>query len=44
MSVDIHPTAIVAKGAELADSVSVGPFSIIGEHARIGARTEILPT
>ena len=42
MSVQVHPTAIVAKGAELADGVSVGPYSIIGEHARIGARTQIL--
>lgn len=42
MSVEIHPTALVAKGAELADGVSVGPFSIIGENVRIGARTQIL--
>jgi UDP-N-acetylglucosamine acyltransferase len=42
VSVDIHPTAIVAKGAELADGVSIGPYSLIGEHARIGARTEVL--
>ena len=42
MSVDIHPTAIIAKGAELADGVSIGPYSIIGEHVRIGARTQIL--
>ena len=42
MSVDIHPTAIVAKGAELADGVSVGPYSIIGEHVKIGPRTQVL--
>ena len=42
LAVEIHPTALVAKGAELADGVSVGPYSIIGEHARIGARTQIL--
>ena len=42
MSVDIRPTAIVSKGAELADGVSIGPFSIIGEHVRIGAGTQIL--
>ena len=41
MSVDIHPTAIVAKGAELAEGVSIGPYSIIGEHVRIGARTTL---
>lgn len=42
MSVSIHPTAIVAKGAELADGVSIGPYSIIGEHVQIGPRTELL--
>jgi UDP-N-acetylglucosamine acyltransferase len=42
VSVDIHPTAIVAKGAELADGVSVGPYSILGAHVRIGPRTQIL--
>ena len=28
----IHPTAIVAPGAELAGSVVVGPYCCIGEH------------
>ena len=42
MGVEIHPTALVAKGAELADGVGIGPYSIISEHARIGARTQIL--
>ncbi|MFM8682522.1 MAG: acyl-[acyl-carrier-protein]--UDP-N-acetylglucosamine O-acyltransferase, partial [Chthoniobacterales bacterium] len=26
----IHPTAIVAEGAKLADDVEIGPYSIIG--------------
>jgi UDP-N-acetylglucosamine acyltransferase len=42
LTVEIHPTAIVAEGAELADGVSIGPYSIIGEHVRIGARTAVL--
>jgi UDP-N-acetylglucosamine acyltransferase len=42
LSVDVHPTAIVAKGAELGDGVSIGPFSIIGADVQIGARTKIL--
>lgn len=42
MPVDLHPTALVAKGAELADGVSVGPYSIIGEHVKIGAGTQVL--
>ncbi len=33
----IHPTAIIADGAELADDVSVGPYSVIGEKVSIGA-------
>ena len=42
MAVDVHPTAIIAKGAELADGVSIGPYSIVGEHVKIGARTQVL--
>ena len=41
MSVTIHPTAIVAKGAELDEGVSIGPFCIVGQDARIGARTSL---
>jgi len=37
----IHPSAIVERGAELADSVTVGPYSVIGPHVRIGAGTTI---
>jgi UDP-N-acetylglucosamine acyltransferase len=33
MAVTIHPTAIVEKGAELADGVEVGPFCIVGGKA-----------
>jgi UDP-N-acetylglucosamine acyltransferase len=39
----IHPTAIVERGAELDDSVSVDAYSIIREHVRIGAGTTIGP-
>jgi UDP-N-acetylglucosamine acyltransferase len=39
----IHPTAIVHPGAQLADDVEVGPYSIIGEHVQIGAGTRIGP-
>lgn len=42
MSVEIHPTAIVAKGAELGEGVSIGPYSIIGEHVKIGAGTQVM--
>jgi UDP-N-acetylglucosamine acyltransferase len=37
----IHPTAIVEPGAELDPSVTVGPYSIVREHVRVGAGTTI---
>lgn len=37
----IHPTAIVADGAQLHPTVSVGPYAVIGEHVVIGAGTTI---
>jgi len=42
VAIEVHPRAIVAKGAELADGVSIGPFCVIGEKARIGAGTRLL--
>lgn len=39
----IHPTAIVEAGAELDDSVTVGPYAIIGPQVRIGAGTVVGP-
>lgn len=37
MSSRIHPTAIIDESAELADDVTVGPYSIIGAGVRLGA-------
>ncbi len=37
----IHPTAIIADGAKLADDVEVGPYSIIGDEVTIGPGTRI---
>jgi UDP-N-acetylglucosamine acyltransferase len=37
----IHPSALVDGAAELHDSVSVGPFTVIGPHVRVGAGTTI---
>ena len=39
----IHPSAIIDKKAELANDVSVGPYSVIGAQVKIGAGTEIGP-
>ena len=37
----IHPTAIVDPGAELAASVLIGPYAVIGAGVRIGEGTSI---
>ena len=39
----IHPTALIDPKAELAASVAVGAYSIIGPHVRVGAGTVIGP-
>lgn len=36
MSIEIHPSAIVEDGAELADGVRVGPFCHIGAQVSLG--------
>jgi UDP-N-acetylglucosamine acyltransferase len=37
----LHPTALVEPGAELAEGVSVGPYTLIGSHVRVGPGTSI---
>ena len=39
----IHPTAIVAAGAEIDGSASVGAYTLIGPHVKIGAGTIVGP-
>lgn len=39
----IHPTAIISPDARLAESVEVGPYSIIGPRVRIDSNTVIGP-
>ena len=39
----IHPTAIIHPGARLAANVTVGAYSLIGEHVEIGDNTRIGP-
>ncbi len=41
MSAEVHPTAIVARGAKLAKGVSVGPYSVIGPEVEVGEGTWI---
>ncbi len=38
---NIHPTAIIHKDAELDSSVTVGPYCTIGEHVKIGKNTHL---
>jgi len=42
-AVNIHPTAIVAAGAELGPGVRIGAYSIVGPRVKIGARTVVGP-
>ena len=37
----IDPRAVIHPGAELAEGVEVGPFSIVGPHVRVGKGTTI---
>jgi len=37
----IHPTAVVAPTAQLADGVILGPHAVISDHVKVGARTYI---
>jgi UDP-N-acetylglucosamine acyltransferase len=41
MATEIHPTAVVDPGAELADGVTVGPHAVIGARVTIGEGTEV---
>ena len=38
----IHPTAIIEKGAEIAEDAEIGPYCVIGENASIGAGTRLI--
>ncbi|MFA7158324.1 MAG: acyl-ACP--UDP-N-acetylglucosamine O-acyltransferase [Kiritimatiellia bacterium] len=39
----IHPTALVSKNAELADDVVVGPYAVIEDKVRLGAGVKVGP-
>src|SRR5437764_6797493 len=40
---NVHPTAIVAPGADLADDVAIGAYAVVGAEVRVGAGTTIGP-
>jgi len=37
----VHPTALVERGAEIGDTVTIGPYAIVGPQVRIGEGTTI---
>ncbi len=37
----IHPSAVVAAGAEIGDDVEIGPYCVIGSHVKLGAGTRL---
>jgi UDP-N-acetylglucosamine acyltransferase len=39
----IHPTALVSKNAEIAEDVVIGPYAVIDDKARLGAGVKIGP-
>jgi len=39
---EIHPTAIVASGAELGEGVAIGPYCIVGPNVRLGDGTRLI--
>lgn len=43
MSGSLHPTALIAAGAQLHPSVEVGPYAVIGKDVRIGAGSTVGP-
>lgn len=40
---NIHPTAIISPKADIAEGVSIGPYSLVEDHVQIGANTVIGP-
>ncbi len=39
---DIHPTAIIHAGAQLAPDVAIGPYCIVGAHVTLGAGVRLI--
>jgi UDP-N-acetylglucosamine acyltransferase len=40
---NIHPTAVIAPGAQIDATVAIGPYAVIGPHVKIGAGTTVGP-
>ncbi len=42
MATEVHPTAIVADGAEIGDGARVGPFCVVGANVRLCEEVELV--
>jgi len=38
----IHPTAVIADGANIGENVKIGPYCVIGEHVSLGDDSELM--
>src|SRR5215472_12524341 len=38
----IHPTAVIDRGAEIAEGVEIGPYCVVGPHVTIGPGCRLL--
>lgn len=38
----IHPSAVIAKGATIAENVKIGPYCVVGENVSIGEGCELM--
>ena len=38
-AIQIHPTALVDKNAQLGEDVEIGPYASVGSDVKIGVRT-----
>lgn len=43
MGKGIHPTVVVEQGAQIAEDVEIGPYSVIGPNVSIGAGSKLGP-
>ncbi len=41
MAINIHPTAIVDKNAQLGEGVEIGPYAMVGADVKLGAGTVV---
>lgn len=39
----VHPTAVISRGAEIGKDVSIGAYSVIGPHVRLGDGCKVAP-